>query len=168
MMAIPIWPSWICACSAHCFCLLWSWAWPLAYCRPCAWRVFNPVCRPRLPEEHCMSLRTVWAPLRRHGLMPALVFMQVTLACAILSNVLFLSWQKLEPMLASTGVDAANLVLIDNLASMQRAFTANDSDSAEQALRNTPGVRAASSALGLPMVGMMVYAANLHGANGVT
>lgn len=110
-----------------------------------------------------MSLRIMLASLRRHGLMPALVFLQVALACAILCNVFFLAWQRLEPMLAPSGVDADNLILIDNLAPVHGVWSEAESRAAEQAFRNVPGVRAASSAFGLPMVGVISVNFNLHG-----
>lgn len=110
-----------------------------------------------------MSLRIVLVPLRRHGLMPGLVFLQVALACAILCNVFFLAWQRLEPMLAPSGVDADNLVLIDNLAPVHGVWSAAESQAAEQAFRGVPGVREASSALGLPMVSIVSMDFNLQG-----
>jgi putative ABC transport system permease protein len=110
-----------------------------------------------------MSLRTILAPLRRHGLMPGLVFLQVALACAILCNVFFLAWQRLEPMLAPSGVDADNLILIDNLAPVHGIWSAAESQEAERVLRNVPGVRDASSALGLPMVSIVSMDFNAQG-----
>ena len=67
-------------------------------------------------------MRSILAPLRKHSLMPALVLLQVALACAILCNVLFLAWQRLQPMLAPSGVDADNLILVDNLAAQGRTY----------------------------------------------
>jgi putative ABC transport system permease protein len=107
-------------------------------------------------------MRIILASLRRHSLMPALVLLQVALACAILCNVFFLAWQRLEPMLAPSGIDADNLILVDNLGA-QRSFTAAESEGAEQALREVPGVREASSAFGLPMVSIATIEINLQG-----
>jgi putative ABC transport system permease protein len=113
-------------------------------------------------------MRIILAPLRRHSLMPALVLLQVALACAILCNVIFLAWQRLQPMLAPSGVDADNLILVDNLAAHGRSFTAAESLAGEQALRDVPGVRAASSAFGLPMVSTAVLMFNLRGSTHTT
>jgi putative ABC transport system permease protein len=110
-----------------------------------------------------MSLRIILAPLRRRGLMPAIVFLQVALACAILCNVFFLAWQRLEPMLTPAGVDAHNLILIDNLAPVHGTWSEAESQAAEQAFRNVPGVRDASSGLGLPMVSIVTIEFNLQG-----
>jgi putative ABC transport system permease protein len=109
-----------------------------------------------------MSMRIILASLYRHSLMPALVLLQVALACAILCNVFFLAWQRLQPMLAPSGVDAHNLVLVDNLAG-HRPFTAAESAAGEEALREVPGVKAVSSAFGLPMVSMESIMLNLQG-----
>ena len=110
-----------------------------------------------------MSLRVMLVSLRRHGLMPSLVFLQVAVACAILCNVSFLAWQRLEPMLAPSGVDADNLILIDNLAPVHGVWSAAESQAAEEAFRGVPGVRAASAAFGLPMVSMMSMEFHLQG-----
>jgi putative ABC transport system permease protein len=95
--------------------------------------------------------------------MPALVLLQVALACAILCNVFFLAWQRLEPMLAPSGVDADNLILVDNLAAQGRTYTAAESVAGEEALRQVPGVRAASSGFGLPMVSIASIMVNVQG-----
>ena len=108
-------------------------------------------------------MRSILAPLRKHSLMPALVLLQVALACAILCNVFFLAWQRLQPMLAPSGVDADNLILVDNLAAQGRTYTAAESVAGEEALRAVPGVRAASSGFGLPMVSIASLMVNLRG-----
>jgi putative ABC transport system permease protein len=96
--------------------------------------------------------------------MPALVLLQVALACAILCNVFFLAWQRLGPMLAPSGVDADNLILVDNLAAQGRTYTAAESVAGEEALREVPGVRAVSSGFGLPMVSIASIMVNLQGS----
>jgi putative ABC transport system permease protein len=113
-------------------------------------------------------MRIMLTSLRRHSLMPALVLLQVALACAILCNVFFLAWQRLQPMLAPSGVDADNLVLVDNLAKPDGAFTAAETHAGENALRAVPGVRAVSSALGLPMINTLTVEVNLKGPTNVT
>lgn len=115
-----------------------------------------------------MSLRVMLASLRRHSLMPALVLLQVAFACAILCNVFFLAWQRLEPMLAPSGVDADNLIVVDNLAAMGRSFTAAETEAGERALRAVPGVRVASAGFALPMVNNASILLNLRGPTQVT
>ena len=115
-----------------------------------------------------MSIRILFSTLRRHGLMPSLVLLQVALACAILCNVLFLAWQQLQPILAPSGVDAKGLILVDQLTSPNRPWTAAEVSAGAQALREVPGVRAVSAGLGLPMVPTYLCVMALHGPTGAT
>ena len=114
-----------------------------------------------------MSLRMLLSVLRRHSLMPALVLLQVALACAILCNVLFLVQQQLAPMLAPSGIAGDELILIDQMASRQQPWTAAEVRRGEQVLRQVPGVRDASAAFGLPMVAGSLMDMALQGGNGV-
>ncbi len=100
--------------------------------------------------------------------MPTLVLLQVAIACAILCNVLFLAWQQMEPMLAPSGVDGKDLILIDGLDASGRAWTAAEVQAGTHALQETPGVRAVSAALGLPMVVNLVNIRAYRGPTGVT
>lgn len=113
-----------------------------------------------------MSIRILFSTMRRHSLMPLLVFLQVVLACAILCNVLFLTWQQLDPMLATSGVDSDNLVLVDQLDAPKRAWTAPEVRAGAEALRRVPGVRAVSAANGLPMVTAYLYVLAVQGPTG--
>jgi putative ABC transport system permease protein len=113
-----------------------------------------------------MSIRILLSTLRRHSLMPALVLLQVALACAILCNVLFLVWQRLQPMLAPSGVAGNELILVDQLASPQRAWTAAEVRAGGDALRRTAGVRSVSAAFGLPMVTTALMDLALQGPTG--
>ncbi len=114
-----------------------------------------------------MSINVSFSVLRRQSLMPLLVLLQVALACAILCNVLFLMWQNLQPMLAPSGLDASNLILVNNLASDHRPWTVAEVEGATQSLREVPGVRAASAGFGLPMVSNAVMDLAMQGPNGV-
>lgn len=114
-----------------------------------------------------MSFHIHLSTLRRRSLMPLLVVGQVTLACAILCNVLFLIWLQLQPMLAPSGVDGANLILIDGLDAPQRPWTAAEVQVGVQALREVPGVHAVSAALGLPMLSRNLVVLALQGTTGV-
>jgi len=113
-----------------------------------------------------MSFRILFSSLRRHSLMPLLVLLQVMLACAILCNVLFLTWQQLEPMLAPSGVDGDDLILVDRLNPPERAWTAAEVQAGTAALQAVPGVRAVSAALGLPMVASYVNMRAYRGPTG--
>jgi putative ABC transport system permease protein len=114
-----------------------------------------------------MSWRSMFSVLYRHSLMPALVLLQVALACAILCNVLFLVWQKMEPMLAPSGVADHELILVDQLSSLAAPWSAAEVDAAEQGLQRVPGVRAASAASGLPMVLTTLMIFEFKGPSGV-
>lgn len=113
-----------------------------------------------------MSIRVLLASLRRHSLMPLLVLLQVALACAILSNVLFLSWLQLEPMLAPSGMDAANLIFVDHLDTSSE-WTDAEIRAGAEALREVPGVRVVSAANSLPMTSGMIYAYGVQGPSGI-
>lgn len=114
-----------------------------------------------------MSIRILFSTLRRHSLMPAMVLLQVALACAILCNVLFLAWQQLEPMLAPSGVDGKDLILVDQLQLPDRAWSKSEVVAGTQALREVPGVRAVTAGVGLPMVLGNICVVALQGPTGV-
>ena len=105
--------------------------------------------------------------MRRHSFLPSLVLLQVALACAILCNVLFLVWQKMEPMLAPSGVANHDLILVDQVSSIARPWSTTEVEAAEEGLRRIPGVRAASAASGLPMVLSTLMVFEFKGPNGV-
>ncbi|WP_254063430.1 FtsX-like permease family protein [Rhodanobacter sp. L36] len=114
-----------------------------------------------------MSWRAMFSTLYRHSLMPLLVLLQVALACAILCNVLFLVWQKMQPMLAPSGVAGHELILVDQISSTTRSWSAAEVQTAEEGLRRLPGVRAASAATGLPMVLTTLMIFEFKGPSGV-
>lgn len=115
-----------------------------------------------------MSLRIMFKMLQRHALMPTLVMLQVALACAILCNVLFLVWQRVQPMVAPSGLAEDELVLVDQIFSRTHTFSAAEVHAGQLVLAHTPGVRSASSALGLPMIGMVMVDYTLKSPTGVT
>lgn len=114
-----------------------------------------------------MSIRILFSTLRRHPMMPLLVLLQVALACAILCNVLFLTWQQLAPMFASTGIDGNDLILVDQLSPAHDAWSAGQVQAGSEALREVPGVRAVSAAIGLPLMVGVLNVAALQGPSGV-
>ncbi|ULU27298.1 ABC transporter permease [Dyella terrae] len=114
-----------------------------------------------------MSLAVMLKILRRHALMPALVLFQVALACAILCNVLFLVWQRVQPMVAPSGLAEDELVLVDQVTSRVRPWTGAEVRAGQLALSHAPGVRSASAALGLPMIGTMMIDYTLQSPRGV-
>lgn len=114
-----------------------------------------------------MSWRMLFSILRRQALMPTLVALQVMLACAILSNVLFMAWRKLAPLVAPSGVDQANLILVTGLTPIGNTWSAGTTRTAVTTLRQVPGVASVSAAVGLPLVTGMFTPIALQGPNGV-
>lgn len=113
-----------------------------------------------------MSAAVMLKILRRHALMPALVLFQTALACAILCNVLFLVWQRVQPMVLPSGLAENELVFVDQIASSVRPWTAAEVRTGELTLSHLPGVRSASAALGLPMIGTMMIDYSLRSPRG--
>lgn len=114
-----------------------------------------------------MSIRILFSTMRRHPMMPLLVLLQVAVACAILCNVLFLTWRQLAPMLAPSGLDSDNLILVDQLSPAHDQWSAEQVRAGAEAIREVPGVRAVSAAIGLPlMVGGMLNIAALQAPSG--
>jgi putative ABC transport system permease protein len=105
--------------------------------------------------------------LFRKPLIPILVFTQVAIACAILTNVVFQAWQRLSPILASDGVDGRNLIFVDGINNTKQPWSDADLRVAIETLKNVPGVRAASAAYGLPMVSGSLMVLSLIGKSGV-
>ncbi|MGH8182145.1 MAG: ABC transporter permease [Rhodanobacteraceae bacterium] len=114
-----------------------------------------------------MSIRILFSTMRRRPMMPLLVLLQVAVACAILCNVLFLTWRQLAPMLAPSGIDGDNLILVDQLSPAHDEWPAAQVRAGAEAMREVPGVRSVSAAIGLPlMVGGMLNIARLQAHSG--
>jgi len=111
-------------------------------------------------------LRILASSLRRHPAVPALIVLQIAVACAILCNVLFLAWQRIEPMLAASGMDTAQLALIDQLSPANGPFTRAQTQAGLAAIGSVPGVQSVTSAFALPMVTDGLVDAALQGPTG--
>lgn len=112
-------------------------------------------------------MRLLLSSARRHPMVPALIVLQIALACAILCNVLFVAWQRVQPMIAPSGVDTERLVLVDQLSPANGLFTKAQTDAGLEAIRSVPGVESATSSFALPMVSSGLVDAALQGPNGV-
>ncbi|MCW0435588.1 ABC transporter permease [Xanthomonas sacchari] len=110
-----------------------------------------------------MPLRPYLSPLLRHPLMPLLVIVQTGLACAILTNVLFLLWQKLAPMLVPDGIARDEVILVDQVINGQGGWKAPQIRAGTDTLRRIPGVTAVSPTIGLPMSSSMVMVGRVAG-----
>ncbi|MGY0561021.1 hypothetical protein ACW7G2_09940 [Luteimonas sp. A277] len=60
-------------------------------------------------------IRQILTALRRRPLMPWLVALQVAVACAILTNAVFLLQRQAAPLLLDDGIPRGRLLLVDNL-----------------------------------------------------
>lgn len=112
-------------------------------------------------------MRVLISTLRRHPMVPALIALQIAVACAILCNVLFLAWQRIQPMVVPSGVNTRQLVIVDQLSPAAGPFTKPQTDAGLEAIRSVPGVRSVSSAYALPMVENVLVDAALQGPTGV-
>lgn len=109
-------------------------------------------------------MRHIIKPLLRHRLMPLLVVLQVTIACAIACNALFLLQQKLAPILAPDGVgEPSHLIVVSQVIAHGQPWAANRLRATEQALQAIPGVTAASVAGSLPMVTNTRFSGSVSG-----
>jgi len=112
--------------------------------------------------------RPILSALRRSPLMPWLLAAQVAIACAILSNAVFLLQRQAGPLLVDDGIDGERLLLVDNLVSRNGLWDAARIAAGAEALRAVSGVEAAAPALGLPMKQSMVFNLSLRGPAGTT
>lgn len=104
-------------------------------------------------------------PLLRRPLTPALVVLQVALACAIGCNLLFLLRQQMAPLLASDGIaDPAHVVLLYHITPRGVPWNAAALSGLEDQLRMIDGVSSVSYAA-MPLLGSMQVAADVYGSD---
>lgn len=95
--------------------------------------------------------------LRRHRLMPLLVIAQIALACAILTNALFLLQRQLAPLLVDDGIVRNEVLLVDQLILGKGRWSTAEVQATREALRALPGVRAVAPTTGVPMRQVMTF-----------
>ncbi|MGY0633786.1 ABC transporter permease [Luteimonas sp. A478] len=113
-------------------------------------------------------IRQILTALRRRPLMPWLVALQVAMACAILTNAVFLLQRQAAPLLLDDGIPRGRLLLVDNLVARSGNWNEADIRSGQQALRAIPGVEEAAPAMGLPMKQTLSFVLGLRGPTGAT
>ncbi|MEN5116620.1 FtsX-like permease family protein [Luteimonas sp. TWI662] len=113
-------------------------------------------------------LRPILSVLHRQRLMPLLVIAQIALACAILTNALFLLQRQLAPMLIPDGIARGQLLLVDQLIQAQGRWSTAEVQSLQRALQAIPGVRAVAPTLGIPMRQTMTFTITLDSPSGVS
>jgi putative ABC transport system permease protein len=101
--------------------------------------------------------------------MPFLVVLQITVACAIASNTLFLLQQKMSPILTPTGItNPDHVVALWGFTGRGHPWSAVRLGELEVVLRAVPGVRAVSYAASFPFVQGLRIDANVMGAGAPT
>lgn len=115
-----------------------------------------------------MPIRIWFSSLRHRPMMPLLVLLQVAVACAILCNVALLIWQELQPMVVPTGMDTANLILVDHLQKAHGEWSARQVQGATDALLRVPGVRVVSATGGDQPLEGGINVVSLRGPTGAT
>jgi putative ABC transport system permease protein len=113
-----------------------------------------------------LSVRQIACGLRRNPLMPALVIVQVAIACAILCNAFFLLSERLAPMLLPSGIAAGQVIEVDEIVASGRLWKRADIEGGTQALRAIPGVEKVAPAMGIPLSSSMHGFTQLQAAGG--
>ncbi|HEU0277607.1 MAG TPA: FtsX-like permease family protein [Rhodanobacteraceae bacterium] len=102
-----------------------------------------------------MQIQPILAALRHHKAGTVLIALQIALTLAIVCNALFIIHQRVTHLSEPTGIDEANLFVIENQwadgSSAQQVDAQMQSDLA--ALRQLPGVRDAVSSNSYPLRG---------------
>ena len=98
-----------------------------------------------------MEIRPILSSLKRNPVAAVLIAAQIALTLAILANVLFIVTERIDAMAMVSGVDEANVFIVNN----QNIGTSRDPVRATEedliALRAIPGVQAASATIAIPM-----------------
>ncbi|OOG47902.1 FtsX-like permease family protein [Rhodanobacter sp. C01] len=102
-----------------------------------------------------MHIKPILAALRRHKAGTVLIALQIALTLAIVCNALFIIHQRLAHLSEPTGVDEANLFVIENQWAGQTSNPQIDAQIRADlvALRQLPGVRDASPSNAYPLEG---------------
>jgi len=102
-----------------------------------------------------MQIQPILAALRHHKAGTLLIALQIALTLAIVCNALFIIQQRLSHLSEPTGIEEANLFVIDNQWADQMSPQQTDAQiqSDLAALRQLPGVRDAVSSNSYPLRG---------------
>jgi putative ABC transport system permease protein len=113
-----------------------------------------------------VSVHQIASSIRRNPLMPVLVVVQVSIACAILCNVVFVLTERLAPMLIPSGIASGEVIEVDQIVASGRLWNRVDIESGTQALRSIPGVEKVAPAMGIPLSTTIRGSAELQAAGG--
>ncbi|HXE65887.1 MAG TPA: FtsX-like permease family protein [Rhodanobacteraceae bacterium] len=102
-----------------------------------------------------MQIQPIIAALRHHRAGTVLIALQIALTLAIVCNALFIIQQRMSHLSEPTGIDEANLFVIDNQWADQISPRQTDAQIQSDlvALRQLPGVRDAVSSNSYPLRG---------------
>ncbi|MBS0557169.1 MAG: ABC transporter permease [Proteobacteria bacterium] len=102
-----------------------------------------------------LQIRPILAALRRHKAGTVLIALQIALTLAIVCNALFIIHARLANLSEASGVDEANVFVIQNQWAAERPTSEVDAQVRADllALRQLPGVRDATPATGYPLKG---------------
>ena len=100
-----------------------------------------------------MDIKPILATLGRHKFTVCLLVVQIALTCAIVCNAIFLIGQRLQRMSISSGVAEHELVYMQLAAIGRRPDAMARTQADLAALREVPGVQAATIARQLPLSG---------------
>lgn len=102
-----------------------------------------------------LQIKPILVALRRHKAGTLLIALQIALTLAIVCNALFIIHQRLANLSTRSGVDEANVFVIQNQWVADRSIQQVDAQVRADliALRNLPAVRDAAPATGYPLQG---------------
>ena len=102
-----------------------------------------------------LQIKPILSALRRHKAGAVLIALQIALTLAIVCNALFIIQQRVAHLSAPSGIDEANLLVIEN--NWADTLSKDDADAQQRAdllvLRRIPGVHDAISSNAYPMRG---------------
>src|SRR5690242_8826635 len=103
-----------------------------------------------------MQIQPILAALRHHKAGTVLIALQIALTLAIVCNALFIVHQRVAHLSEPTGIDEANLFVIDNQWADQSSAQQIDAQIQADltALRQLPDVRDATSCNSYPLSGL--------------
>lgn len=119
-----------------------------------------------------MSIRHIISALRFSRLTVFFLILQTVLACAFICNALFFIAHQAAPVLASTGIAPAQVLIVDQIQSpftydtkthaMSGGLKLADLRALEERIRALPGVKAVSLDMGVPYSGSFFGAMDYH------
>lgn len=112
-----------------------------------------------------MVMLQIMKPLLRRPLMPIILILQISIACAIACNITYLLAQKAALLFAPDGISAPDKVLVlYGIAAQGESWSAARMRALESKLQAVPGVTEVSYAATLPMISTSRKTARVYGS----